>query len=322
MESSGFGAQGLSGVLINPLKRVLWRSSPWRPSHRFRTAPRCGIRWRPRPTPVCSGRRTQRTTPARAHTSHPAGAVTSEPSGSSAASLPGPWNTAMRPSGYRCTRTRALYEVAVVGRAGLQSRRPSKPTQLSRSIVRSWCSHPISGRAGPTKGTKAAPGSAGGHGERMPHRTPPGRARPDTASPAASCRCLARPAPWAIGPGGRRASARTVRRASGESAGIISTPSRPPHRASELCVPLPLDLAVSLGREPGVRTALSVRTRWRLSTRDALGHGPQAQCGALLLDETHRIVLESRIIHGDEEIPAPSGDPLMGPAFHLLLRRT
>ena len=71
------------------------------------------------------------------------------------------WNTAMRPSGYRCTRTRALYEEAVVGRAGLQSRRPSKPTQLSRSIVRSWCSHPMSGRAGPTKGTKAAPGSAG-----------------------------------------------------------------------------------------------------------------------------------------------------------------
>ena len=84
------------------------------------------------------------------------------------------------------------------------------------------------------------------------------------------------------------------------------------HGPPELRHTHPVHLAPRLGRVPVVRAPVGVQARRQPPPLDDLRHPPKARRSPLLLDEEHRVVLRSRIVERDDEVPMPSRHPLMG----------
>ena len=73
-------------------------------------------------------------------------------------------------------------------------------------------------------------------------------------------------------------------------------------------------LAAGLGRVPVVAGAVGVERAEQALGPDRLGHPLEARHGALFGDEEGRVDIAGRIVHGDDQIPPSTGDPLVARA--------
>ena len=73
-------------------------------------------------------------------------------------------------------------------------------------------------------------------------------------------------------------------------------------------------LAAGLGRVPVVAGAVGVERAEQALGPDRLGHPLEARHGALFGDEEGRVDIAGRIVHGDDQVPPSTGDPLVARA--------
>ena len=76
------------------------------------------------------------------------------------------------------------------------------------------------------------------------------------------------------------------------------------------CPPLP----PASGRVPVVAGAVGVERAEQALGPDRLGHPLEARHGALFGDEEGRVDIAGRIVHGDDQVPPSTGDPLVARA--------
>ena len=84
------------------------------------------------------------------------------------------------------------------------------------------------------------------------------------------------------------------------------------HRAAELGEEVLVDPFARLGGVPVVASAVGVKGAEQPFGSNDLADPPEAALGAFLVDEEHRVMLIGRVVHGEDEIPLLSGDPLVG----------
>ena len=85
-------------------------------------------------------------------------------------------------------------------------------------------------------------------------------------------------------------------------------------RATDLGRSVLVHLAAGLGGAPVVAAAVGVERTEQSALADHLAERPEARHGALLGDEEGRVDLAGGVVQGDDQVPLPTGCPLMARA--------